>query len=513
MKQHIFIVLIWFALASTTQAASFDCAIAQSKLEKIICSSPTLSELDERLDEAYSSAKAELYEEEVNLLVSEQKNWLRKIRNKCADEVCLSNAYQSRIDEIEILDPSVVNKLTCEKMRKYSDRIFSLRNIDLGSGYGSPNEVDYGCPESLSSFPYLHRLLAIAEAVRNGDGPSFCTGSIIHAQWRYYHFDLTKAGFAPSIFLKQREDDQSPTSYTAKYYPAGLYKNQLAYFQQWAEQSIYNYRLHIEFFTEFNSSLPKLTEYYRKKFGLSQNKAEVTARSALMLIVQRAAGSFPMDILYDSPSQIVNVARNPVSNINDFRMALESGSNERYHLYEALTVSLLNNRPKEIVALLVSKMPREEIARIDVQLEPLLSFAVGSEENLRLLLANGAPVDAANEFGKTSLFYAIGFNAHDAAEILLINGANVNHSYLSEKELRPDADQCFYPNLKHTKRTPLMHAAQNSDVKMLNLLIHNGAQLTDKDELGLNAFDYAVMGKKDENAAYLSSLQPKGVMH
>ena len=46
------------ALASSAQAASFDCAKARSPLEKLICSQPELDAADTRMGEAYRKANA-----------------------------------------------------------------------------------------------------------------------------------------------------------------------------------------------------------------------------------------------------------------------------------------------------------------------------------------------------------------------------------------------------------------------------------------------------------------------
>jgi uncharacterized protein len=53
MKKVKWIVLGGLVLQGAAQAASFDCAKAQSKVEKIICADAELSKLDEDLATAY----------------------------------------------------------------------------------------------------------------------------------------------------------------------------------------------------------------------------------------------------------------------------------------------------------------------------------------------------------------------------------------------------------------------------------------------------------------------------
>jgi ankyrin repeat protein len=157
------------------------------------------------------------------------------------------------------------------------------------------------------------------------------------------------------------------------------------------------------------------------------------------------------------------------------------------------------------VKLLGDKLSATEIAGFEQTEEPLLSMAIASPDNLRYLLDKGVAVDSQNDFGKTALFYAIGLNNYPAVEILLQHKADVNHAYKSAEELR-GADECVYPELRHTKRTPLMHAAQHADAKMIKLLLDHGAQLKAIDDQAYNAADYAAVAHKPENLAFLKSV-------
>lgn len=79
--------------------------------------------------------------------------------------------------------------------------------------------------------------------------------------------------------------------------------------------------------------------------------------------------------------------------------------------------------------------------------------------------------------------------------------ADVNHPYKKKADW-----QGSYCGLSHTMRTPLMHAAQHADQEIIKLLLERGAKLDSLDELGFNAADYAVMGQKTDNLAYLESV-------
>ena len=78
--------------------ASFDCEKAASNIEKIICSSDEISNLDSELNFVYKiSIKQNPDTEAIKL---EQRKWIKEVRNICSDEVCLTTAYSKRIKEL-----------------------------------------------------------------------------------------------------------------------------------------------------------------------------------------------------------------------------------------------------------------------------------------------------------------------------------------------------------------------------------------------------------------------------
>jgi len=81
---------------------SFDCNIAHSSVEKMICNNKELSLLDVNLNTAYrnfvTSTKGSY---DASTIRNEQLEWLRNDRNKCTTEECLVSSYQNRIHEIK----------------------------------------------------------------------------------------------------------------------------------------------------------------------------------------------------------------------------------------------------------------------------------------------------------------------------------------------------------------------------------------------------------------------------
>jgi len=490
-------------ICTPSKAASFDCAAAQTSVEKLICASEELSALDSQLGAAYRALLNSVSTQDQRPMVREQQIWLRNVRNKCSDATCLQESYAKRLDELDP-DPFADMRLTCEEMRKHQVQIFSSDSIDLGSGSGSPLEVDYACPESLSQQPFMRNLLDLAERIRSEDAPSPCTGTIVSAHGRYYQFSLTRAGLAPRELRSFGGANRPGMDWESFGTSEALSEDEAVflYFKQWSEESTFNKRLYSEFRSEYERVVPQLVQFHERLNGLSQSEALVAAKNGMKIVLDRAAGSSPSSE-FRKDSLLVSLVRNDSIGIDDLKNAVNLSSKE--DLYDALAVALLNKRPLEVISVLAG-LTTTDYERLSEGKEPLLSLATADPQSLELLIASGVPVDSENGFGKTALFYAIGERKHEVVKLLLSHAADVNHEYKSESVLRPDTYSCNYPNLKHTRRTPLMHAAQNSDVSMLMMLIQAGAKKDSVDDLGFNALDYAKMGGAVENVNYLLSL-------
>lgn len=78
--------------------ASFDCAKAASKIEKLICSSAQTADADARLAAAYSAARAK--SNDPAALKADERNWLTNERNACSDAACLLKVTEARIQTL-----------------------------------------------------------------------------------------------------------------------------------------------------------------------------------------------------------------------------------------------------------------------------------------------------------------------------------------------------------------------------------------------------------------------------
>lgn len=104
MKQITWIALVSLLQLSTVNAASFDCAKAQSKVEHLICDNQEISRLDEDLSKAYSLAQG--WSADKQTATKEQRQWLKEVRNACSDINCLKVAYAARISKLSITGAS-----------------------------------------------------------------------------------------------------------------------------------------------------------------------------------------------------------------------------------------------------------------------------------------------------------------------------------------------------------------------------------------------------------------------
>lgn len=88
-----------FILAGSAYCQSFDCRKAGTVVERLICSDPELSSLDESLARAYKSVRNSGLVDK-GQLKADQVKWLRQ-RDRCRDADCLRAFYTARTAELE----------------------------------------------------------------------------------------------------------------------------------------------------------------------------------------------------------------------------------------------------------------------------------------------------------------------------------------------------------------------------------------------------------------------------
>lgn len=109
MKFHSLLIAMTVALmcalpAFATPEASFDCARATTAIEKLVCSSDELANLDRSLAAYYAVARS-TFEEGRECVRADQMRWLRDVRNRCTDVKCLERAYLERLAQLHAIQP------------------------------------------------------------------------------------------------------------------------------------------------------------------------------------------------------------------------------------------------------------------------------------------------------------------------------------------------------------------------------------------------------------------------
>lgn len=84
---------------SAATAQSFDCRMAATAVEKMICADRELATLDEEMARAFAAARKRAAAGRIG-----QAGWLKDVRNRCADAGCLKNAYRQRIAHLGDLE-------------------------------------------------------------------------------------------------------------------------------------------------------------------------------------------------------------------------------------------------------------------------------------------------------------------------------------------------------------------------------------------------------------------------
>lgn len=93
MKAGLLFVVLPLCVGINVQAASFDCAKATTKVEKLICADPELSKLDEEMADLY---KKTLATSPIPDDYQPHQNWWLQKRNRCEDAACIQKLYSWR---------------------------------------------------------------------------------------------------------------------------------------------------------------------------------------------------------------------------------------------------------------------------------------------------------------------------------------------------------------------------------------------------------------------------------
>lgn len=145
---RLLLVVLLMVAPRVAIGASFDCSKAGTSVEKTICASQTLSRSDEQLAKAYESVL--VLSDHPEIVKSQQKEWLRHIRDACQDEPCLQSAYEHRLTQLAATPQA-------------QWKTFSDTTLGIEFSYPSNREVQVGCRRSKSCIALIGKPMPNSE--------------------------------------------------------------------------------------------------------------------------------------------------------------------------------------------------------------------------------------------------------------------------------------------------------------------------------------------------------------
>jgi uncharacterized protein len=169
-------VAVMAASAPPSNAASFSCERATTPVEKAICETPEISDLDEFLGRYYAAGRMSLKHAE-GCLVSDQRSWVRTVRDACKDAACLKAAYLERLAVLHAVQPGATSLRSIELPQRPSlvwivppaaDQVAAPRNTpttplalngkiinEVATGDGYVLQSDVGAKHTIASLMFL----------------------------------------------------------------------------------------------------------------------------------------------------------------------------------------------------------------------------------------------------------------------------------------------------------------------------------------------------------------------
>lgn len=91
-----------WTVSTQSQAASFSCSRAQTPVERMICDTPELSQMDDQLAELFAQVRndSRLPAEARDGILTDQRAWIGQTY-ECSDPSCLQALYIARIDQLQ----------------------------------------------------------------------------------------------------------------------------------------------------------------------------------------------------------------------------------------------------------------------------------------------------------------------------------------------------------------------------------------------------------------------------
>ncbi len=247
------------------------------------------------------------------------------------------------------------------------------------------------------------------------------------------------------------------------------YQQSVVQLVQWGERSISTWRELNRFPNIIDAAADALEEHYITNFGVGPDVARRWSSNAVRHFINESywwtdglrfplnAEKMPLDLADAIWSLSSKDAAQWVHDGNFAAGKLDG---------LMLNALILRSDPNHEVSSILARKPDFEAGR-----EPAIIYALGQPGLIKTLLAASAPINAANDFGKTALMYAAQDSDLDSTIVLLENAADVN---LLTSQLKV----CGFD--VHFVRTALDYAIQSGSQEMIDLLREHGAMTAEE---------------------------------
>lgn len=226
MRKITGIALGWLVLLTTAQAASFDCAKASTKIEKLICSDAELSKLDEDLSKAYlkSFERSDIKQKAIR----SQRQWLKDRRNACQSAECLKKEYVTRVKEVGLMSSFGIVILSAPDEKaaptipseKSPEKIVVVQPVDTSNVHvitknkNSNTDNQKAVCRAVADFANQQKLselvISFSDSIQvdiNNDGKNERVVMVDDGTMHWEHLDIFSENGKPIEISKSKEDD------------------------------------------------------------------------------------------------------------------------------------------------------------------------------------------------------------------------------------------------------------------------------------------------------------------
>lgn len=239
---------------------------------------------------------------------------------------------------------------------------------------------------------------------------------------------------------------------------------------------------------EYPKFIAEMTLYYQILHGMDEEAAKATAKFGYRYLLdnifygrtQGAGFGFKVEEPFGPETPLDEIAKqavetsieNKIGNLQALKLGLLTGVDDA-------SLKTLSSVAETYVQTFVYSNKRREF-KVWTETTPndLLLASLARPKMMEYFIEKGGDLDAkTNFFGKTPLMYAAQNNDLKAVDMLLKAGADPN-----SKTQNPDAS-CD-SKITRDKRTALMYAPENAEASLILTLLEGGASTADKDTEG-----------------------------